>query len=84
MQTLEGLVGAGAADGHIGVGVEQIDLAHLAARQSRLAGQGAENIAGADLGLAAAIDAEGDHLRGQLGLGAALDALQRQPVKTLA
>src|SRR5690606_24941165 len=48
---------------HIGAVVEHLDLAHLIAGDAVVAGEGAENVAGADFLFLATVDLQGGHGR---------------------
>src|SRR5690606_31335158 len=64
-QALQGLPGNAAVDGDVGLVVEDGDLADLVAGDAGLAGQGAEDVAGAQLVLAPGGDAQAVHRRQQ-------------------
>src|SRR5690606_30739278 len=68
-------------DGNERLEVEDGDLAHLCAEYPRIAGQGAEDIAGAQLLLAPGSDAQRHHRRLQGFAGQRLEIAQRIPVE---
>src|SRR5690606_14805649 len=65
LQPQQRLMRHAAFHGHVGLVVEQGDLADLVGGEAGVAGEGAEDVAGAHLVLATAADVEGDHRRAQ-------------------
>src|ERR1700761_6360209 len=60
-QTLKRLVGEWAANGNIGTGRVHVDLAYVVCDKPSIAGQRAEDIAGAQLVLTSGVDDQGLH-----------------------